>query len=155
MNPCPCGYLGDSVKACTCSHTQINAYNKKLSRPLLDRIDIRLTVHKAVAEHFFNTDTLQEKQLLTAKNCIKVARDAQKNRYKRSNYYNAYASIHEAKQLFGISEEAKRVLDTASRQLDLTGRSYLRVLRVARTIADLESSPTLEMSHISEALRYR
>jgi magnesium chelatase family protein len=155
MNPCPCGYLGDARALCTCARTQIDAYQKKLSGPLLDRIDIRLSITKIDNEHFFDTNSLQEKQLFKVKKLVLSAREAQKKRYKRRDFYNAYASLEDAKRLFNISPEAKELLNTASKRLDITSRGYIRILRVARTIADLEVSDTILSSHLAEAIQYR
>ncbi|MGH7218210.1 MAG: YifB family Mg chelatase-like AAA ATPase [Candidatus Microsaccharimonas sp.] len=155
MNPCPCGYLGDSATNCTCSAMQINAYQRRISGPLLDRIDIRVTVSKVKHEHFFDAKSLKNKQQLKVLKLILIAREAQKKRYKRSDAYNAYATIEQAKQLFCIDPSAKKLLSTAATTLQLTSRSALRVLRVARTIADLEASETLNEQHIAEALQFR
>lgn len=155
MNPCPCGYLGDARALCTCSRTQIDAYQKKLSGPLLDRIDLRLSITKIDNEHFFDTNSLQEKQLPKVKKLVISAREVQKKRYKRSDFYNAYASLEEVKQLFCVSDEAKKLLNSASKRLSITSRGYIRILRVARTIADLEASDTILGSHLAEAIQYR
>ncbi len=155
MNPCPCGYLGDPAKQCTCSTLQIGSYQKRLSGPLLDRIDLRLTVSKVDFEHFFDTETLHKKQHFKVLKLVLSARIIQKRRYKRSGFYNAYASMEQARTLFQGTDEAKNLLTSASTKLALTSRGYLRVLRVARTIADLESSPSLEARHIAEALQFR
>lgn len=155
MNPCPCGYLNDSRTACTCSMAQITAYQKRLSGPLLDRIDLRVTVSKVNHEHFFDAKTLNHTQHDKVLKLVKNARLAQADRYNRSDYYNAYASIENAKQLFNITPEAKKLLNTAASKLVLSSRAYVRVLRVARTIADLESSHTLDSQHVAEALQFR
>lgn len=163
MNPCPCGYLGDSRVACACTVTQISAYKKRISGPLLDRIDLRMTVVKMNTEHIFDTVPLRSVQQSEVFAAIKNARDAQKARYERSNFYNAYASINQARRLFNITPDALQLLNSASRKLNLTTRGYLRVLRVARTIADLDestqkstqqSSP-VAVKHLTEALQYR
>lgn len=155
MNPCPCGYLGDPVHECTCSMTQIGAYKKRISGPLLDRIDLRLTISKVPHEHFFSDKTLQENQHVKVLVLINYARSMQKKRYNRSNTYNAYASLSTAKKLFLLADPAKDFLNKAAKQLDISSRGYLRVLRVARTIADLELCETIEQGHVAEALQYR
>ncbi len=155
MNPCPCGFLGDSVTKCTCSGAQLANYQKRISGPLLDRIDLRLTVNKVSSEHFFNTNTLQENQHSKVLNLITLARKFQKQRYKRSNFYNAYASIGEAKRLFKATKNAYSLLNSATQKLNLSSRASLRVLRVARTIADLDSAEQLDAQHIAEALQFR
>lgn len=155
MNPCPCGFLNDSKTACTCSAIQISNYQKKISGPLLDRIDLKMTVSKVNHEHFFSADMLQEKQHNKVLALVLAARNQQLQRYKRSNYYNAYASMKDAKKLFNITPKAHALLKAASDTLNLTSRGYLRVLRVARTIADIEQSVYLEPQHIAEALQFR
>lgn len=155
MNPCPCGFYGDPAKECSCSAQQIDSYKKRISGPLLDRIDLRTVVGRISNEHLFNSNTLIEKQHSKVLKLVLNAREHQKKRYNRRNYYNAYASIDEAKQLFDVSEEALELLKTASEKHNFSNRSYLRVLRVARTIADLEGSGALNQSHIAEALQFR
>lgn len=155
MNPCACGYYGDSAVSCTCSPAQISSYQKRISGPLLDRIDLRLTVSKVNHEHFFDTKMLIEKQHFKVLSQVDIARKAQEERYKRSDFYNAYASLQDARTLFNIAPEAKKLLNTASTKLTLTSRGYLRVLRVARTIADIEKSDSVDDHHIAEALQFR
>ena len=155
MNPCPCGYLGDTTTPCTCSGAQIANYQKRISGPLLDRIDLRLTVSKISAEHFFSTNTLQEKQHLKVLKLILTAREVQKKRFKRSNFYNAYASIEDAKRVFNTTKSAHSLLKAAANKLQLSSRASLRVLRVARTIADIDNSETLDSQHVAEALQFR
>lgn len=155
MNPCPCGYLGDPMHECTCSMAQITAYKKRISGPLLDRIDLRLTISKVPGEHFFSDKSLREKQHSKVLMLISSARNAQKTRYKRSNTYNAYASLPTARELFLLTNEGQALLNKAAKQLNLSSRGYLRVLRIARTIADLEACKTIEPRHVAEALQYR
>lgn len=155
MNPCPCGYLGDVRTQCTCSAAQIAAYSRRISGPLLDRIDLRVVVSKTKHEHFFDAKSLNKNQHSKVLELVLKARMAQKNRYNRGDIYNAYASIEDARKLFNVDNDAKILLDNASIKLDLSSRGYLRVLRVARTIADLESSINVEERHIAEALQFR
>ena len=133
----------------------MNAYNKRISGPLLDRIDLRLTIFKTNHEHFFDTNLLKNKQQPKVLSLVLKAREAQSKRYKRRDFYNAYASIEDAQKLFMLEPKAKQLLDTAATTLHLTSRGYLRVLRVARTIADLDSSRDLMASHVAEALQFR
>jgi len=155
MNPCPCGYLGDSAVQCRCSGTQIANYQKKISGPLLDRIDLIVPISKTNDVHIFDSNSLQENQQLTVLDLINNARCVQKERYKRSSIYNSYASLSTIKSLFQLSSKAEDIITTASKRLNLTNRGSLKVLRVARTIADLENSPTIEPKHVAEALQYR
>jgi magnesium chelatase family protein len=155
MNPCPCGYLGDPAVPCRCSGSQIANYQKKISGPLLDRVDLIVTIQKIDAVHIFNSDTLQESQQLKVLNIINMARLTQQKRFKRRSIYNAYASLSTIKNTFQVSKEAEDLITTASKRLNLTNRSCLKVLRVARTIADLESSQMVEPRHVAEALQFR
>lgn len=155
MNPCPCGYLGDARVQCTCTSAQISAYQKRVSGPLLDRIDLRLVVSKVDYEHFFDTQSLRKTQHLKVLGLVKLARKAQAKRYNRSDYYNAYASLEEARKLFKITPSAKQLLNSAATKLALTPRGYLRILRVARTIADMAESPNVDAEHVAEALQFR
>ena len=155
MNPCPCGYLGDSAVQCRCSGSQIANYQKKISGPLLDRIDLIVSISKTDSEYIFSPHSLQENQHLTVLNLIKNARCVQKERYKRSSIYNSYASLSTIKTLFKITSTGEDIITTASQRLNLTNRGALKVLRVARTIADLENSSAIEPKHIAEALQFR
>lgn len=155
MNPCPCGYLGDSEKSCRCSSTQILNYQKRLSGPLLDRIDLTINVsriaHKDLLSHNSSSDS-QQKQF---ENIIKEARKLQANRYKNSNKYNANIDSSSVDKITALTAEAKHFLLTAAKKLDLSARGYFKVIKVARTIADLESSREITISHIAESLQYR
>lgn len=155
MNPCPCGFMGDPQTPCGCSSMQINAYTKRVSGPLLDRIDLRLTLSKESSEHFFDTKVLKNNQQFKVLKQIKIARKAQAVRYKCSNFYNAHASLNDAKQLFNSTPAARQFLKNATQKLGLSNRGSLRILRVARTIADLEQAVQLEQRHVAEALQFR
>ncbi|MDB5179957.1 MAG: Mg chelatase, subunit ChlI [Candidatus Saccharibacteria bacterium] len=162
MNPCPCGYYGDSDKECSCSSTQILAYQKRLSGPLLDRIDLILTVSKINHNHLLDIKVLNKNQHPKVFEHIISAQVVQKMRYNSSNIYNASLSSAAIKKQLTLSPEARKLLLTASGQLGLTARSYFKVIKVAQTIADLESGPaesaqdrTIQAAHIAEALQYR
>jgi magnesium chelatase family protein len=155
MNPCPCGYLGDTTRQCRCTGSQIAQYQKKLSGPLLDRIDICITLSKSDTVHIFDPISLQENQHITVQEMILNARSVQKMRYKRSSIYNANAALSTIKSLFCVSHQAEDLITTAVEKLHLSNRGSLKVVRVARTIADLESSVTIEAAHVAEALQFR
>jgi len=167
MNPCPCGYFGDADKECTCSQVQIMAYQKRLSGPLLDRIDLIITVKKAAHENLLTAKTLQEKQQAKVFEHIISAQVEQMNRYKSSNIYNASLSSKDIKTHLILAPAAQQLLLSASQKLNLTARSYFKVIKVAQTIADLAASDTptalpghairriIQAEHIAEALQFR
>lgn len=155
MNPCPCGYLGDQYVMCRCSFNQIHAYQKKISGPLLDRIDLTIHVVAIKTAHIFDANSLQINQHSKVLEDIKTARDMQKSRYNSSHIYNGNASIETARNLFQLSRPGLQILKNAADKLHLSTRAYLKTLRVARTIADLSASPTVEASHVAEALQFR
>lgn len=153
MNPCPCGYFKDKVHPCTCTESQIKNYQRKLSGPLLDRIDLFVEVSRPEITSFSQTATHSEQE--AAKASIKTAIKAQRQRYKKASMFNASVPTPEIVRIFNLKNSAKSFLDAAAKKLDLSARSYFKVIKVARTIADLESSTTIEPSHLSEALTFR
>ena len=158
MKPCPCGYLGSETKTCSCSAQQISSYKQRISGPLLDRIDLRLTISEQKLEHIFSSSkpkTLTSSQRLKVLSSVSAARKAQAVRYNRSGFYNSNATLAQAQVLFRISPEAKRIVMTAGSKMKLSARALLRLLRIARTIADLDASPSIEPPHIAEALQLR
>jgi magnesium chelatase family protein len=155
MNPCPCGYFVDKAKECTCSSSQIIAYQKRLSEPLVDRIDLVVHVSRVPNESLLNTDSLNDIQHLTALKSIVTAMDVQKSRFKRSAYYNSSMTNRDLKKCAALSPEAKSLLLVAADRLKLSARGYFKIIKLARTIADLENKPNILPDHISEALQYR
>lgn len=155
MNPCPCGYFGDSTKECTCTNSQIDLYQKKLSGPLLDRIDIVINVSKVPNELLLNQESSSNNQHDSASKLIENAIFIQSKRYNSSMTYNASMSNRDIKKYANITDEAKALLLTASNKLALSARSYFKVIKVARTIADLQNEEQISPKHISEALQYR
>ncbi len=155
MNPCPCGYYGDQEKACTCSPFQISAYQKRLSGPLLDRIDLTITVPRVRHEdllHYKSLSNLQHKQY---ENAIAYAIDVQNNRYGSGDKYNGNINNKELNHYSPLSSSVSEFLLSAAKRLDLSARSYFKIIKVARTIADLDHSPKIETAHVAEALQYR
>lgn len=155
MNPCPCGYYGDSQRECTCASTQILTYQKKLSGPLLDRIDMVIPVSRVPTQSLLEKKSLHENQHDKVLDSINIAIHRQKERYKSSSIYNATLNSSQLKQHISLSPEAQSLLDAAVDRLKLTARGYFKVIKVAQTIADLEDAEGLTTKHIAEALQYR
>jgi magnesium chelatase family protein len=151
-NPCPCGNYA-TKKECICSAHRIVQYRQKISGPILDRIDLYVDV-----DEIDHTKLLQKpntRNETTVKKRIHRARELQSARYNSITKLNAAVSNKEVQSLLQLASEAKLILDAASEQLGLSARSYMRLIKVARTIADLGASPTINPEHISEAIQYR
>lgn len=155
MNPCPCGYYGDASRECSCSSTQILAYQKRLSGPLLDRIDLVINVKRVSNETLLKHNSVSDSQHKHAVNVINIATIHQANRYSSSVKNNGNISSSEVKRLFDLSPEVKTLLSSAADRLNVSARSYFKIIKVARTIADLENSSEIKPGHIAEALQYR
>lgn len=156
QNPCPCGYYMDPDHTCTCTPNQINQYAKKISGPLLDRIDLVVPVQKVEHKHLLpdiNTENKPESSEISKR--VLLARAAQSERFNSSSKVNSHMSNRDISNLAHLSPEAKTFLETAARKLALSARSYMKVIRVSRTIADLDNSPNITTGHMSEALQYR
>lgn len=155
MNPCPCGFLGDKDKECSCTLAQVQNYQKKLSGPLLDRIDIKLSVPKVNHSDLLAKKTKSETQHNNAYDLIKGAQKIQHNRYKSSNKYNNSLSNEDLQTHARLDQETSKVLLLASEKLNLSARATFKTIKVARTIADLDNSELIQVKHITEALQYR
>lgn len=154
-NPCPCGYWGSS-KPCICSPLEIDRYQKKLSGPLLDRIDLHVTVDSVNHASLLQNNTSGSGDDSAAIRLrIMHTISIQTARYNNSMQRNGSMSNKEIKKHAKVSDEAKELLDTAAQKLDLSARVYMKSVKVARTIADLEGSDVILPHHITEALRYR
>ncbi|MBI4688196.1 MAG: YifB family Mg chelatase-like AAA ATPase [Nitrospirae bacterium] len=154
MNPCPCGYIGDSRHQCTCSPSQIHRYRQKVSGPLLDRIDIHVEV-PAVPYKELSKD-LSGEPSKDIRSRVQNARRTQVERFKKDGIYsNAKMRSKHIKKYCALKSDAQGILETAMHKLGLSARAYTRILKVSRTIADLESSEDISAHHISEAIQYR
>ena len=155
MNPCPCGYLGDPTHECKCTEQQIQNYQKKLSGPLFDRIDMYVNAEKVENEDLRKqiTDTNQEH--LAAQKLVEQAVFKQRERYQKEGVYNSSLSSFEVSQLLKLEPHAEKLLSEASDKLRLSARAYFKVIKVARTIADLDAADLILTKHIAEALTYR
>lgn len=155
MNPCPCGFLGDSQKQCSCSEFQIQRYRSKLSGPLLDRIDLQIEVPRLSPDELLNTKYESEPSS-EIRNRVINARKIQAERYKSTSILtNSELSANLIKKYCKISCESEAMLKNAVIKFNLSGRSYDRILKLSRTIADLEGSESISQSHIAQALQYR
>lgn len=154
QNPCPCGYYGDESKECTCTTNQIIQYNKKLSGPLLDRIDLVIYVDKIDNSKLLSDNITSIDSDLLKSNVIK-ARKLQAERFATGDRTNSLMTNKEIKRQAQLEPEARNFLEEASDKLALSARGYMRTIRVARTIADLDNASTISVEHIGEALQYR
>jgi len=154
MNPCPCGYLGDRVHQCTCSMLQIQRYRAKVSGPLLDRIDLHVEV-PSVSYRDLSEGEKGPSSYEVSKRVLK-AREIQHKRFKASkiNTNSEMGAIH-IKRFCKPSNDAERLLRDAVEDLGLSARAYARILKIARTIADLEESADIKLDHVAEAIQYR
>lgn len=156
LNPCPCGNFGVSRKECLCSPAQISRYQQKLSGPIVDRIDLWVEVSKI--DHSALGKGGQGESSKTIRERIVRARDRQKKRFNDFGWSGKTNSDLSAKHILEavpLSKEVTGVLNQSAEKLDLSARSYHRVIKIARTIADLDESPTVKVPHILEALQYR
>lgn len=155
MNPCPCGYLGDKEKQCTCSEFQINRYLAKLSGPLLDRIDLQIDVPRLSSEELLNTTQSSESSAEIRLRVTK-ARQIQAERYKNEGILtNSELSPKLIKKYCKIDKASEDIFKTAIVKYQLSGRRYDRVLKLARTIADLDNSTDIKQNHLMQALQYK
>lgn len=152
-NPCPCGYYGTSG-TCRCLPQQILRYRQKLSGPILDRIDLYSDVHEVKHDKLLNQGVDQKADEATRRR-IKLAREVQAKRYGRKDKLNADMSNRDIKQFGRLETAAETLLNTAAQRLNISARAYMRCVKVARTIADLENSQPITAAHLSEALAYR
>lgn len=155
-NPCPCGYLHDTVKACTCSPGHIIRYQKRLSGPILDRIDLHVEVPAVKVEKLTGESQENREASASVRKRVQAARSRQLRRFKRTHLKaNSEMSTHEVKEFCPLAPGCLDILRQAVSRLGLSARSYYRIIKMARTIADLEGEEEISSSRIAEALQYR
>ena len=162
MNPCPCGYYGDSQKPCTCAYAMVTKYQKRISGPLLDRIDIHVEVPRVDYEKLSGDRLGESSESIRAR--VQAARNIQRSRFTNSQsthsqstdiICNADMRVGEIRQFCRLQDEGQRLMRAAMTQLNLSARAYHRILKLARTIADLAGSEEIQSAHLAEALQYR
>ncbi len=154
MNPCPCGFLGDLGRACTCSPTQVNKYQTRISGPILDRLDIHIEVPRLRQDELLSNR--QGEPSVNVRARVASARVRQRDRFVGTNVMNnAQMRPRDVRQYCHLHDDTQALLRTAIEQLHLSARAYDRILKLARTIADLESSTDIALAHLAEAIQYR
>lgn len=154
MNPCPCGYCGDPFKACSCNPIQIQRYQSRISGPLLDRFDIQIEVPRLKEFEFEHSQGVEPSAVIRKR--VETARLIQQDRFQGLSYFcNAQMSSKEIKEYCRLDQPSKELLRQAVQRYNLSARAYTRILKVARTIADLEQVEVIGMAHLAEAVQYR
>jgi magnesium chelatase family protein len=159
MNPCPCGYYGDLLKPCTCAPSTVTKYQKRISGPLLDRIDIHIEVPRVDYEKLSGDRVGESSDTIRAR--VQAARDIQNKRFSGNGnglsgiVCNADMHVGEIRQFCRLQDQGQSLMRAAMTQLNLSARGYHRVLKLARTIADLAGSEEIQSVHLAEALQYR
>lgn len=155
MNPCPCGFFNHPEKECTCGPGIVQKYLNKISGPLLDRIDLHVEVTPVAFSELSSTQEFEKSEKIRER--VIKAREIQTERYKNSEgvYANAQMSSKQLKEICTISKAGETLLKAAMEKLNLSARAYDRILKVSRTIADLDMSENIQPQHLAEAIQYR
>ncbi len=153
MNPCPCGFLGDTLRECTCTPLMLQRYRSRLSGPLLDRIDLHVAVPRV--PHQDLVDPVDAEPSAAVRERVEAARQRQRERLAGAGHCNARLSARLIRRFCPVDAEGERLLEMVTDKLGLSARSYTRILKVARTIADLAGSDAILRPHLAEAIQYR
>lgn len=154
LNPCPCGYFNDARRACTCSGQQVARYLARISGPLLDRIDLQVEVPALTTEEISSTAAGESSGSIRVR--VEAARDIQRSRFRRSSIQsNGEMTTRHVRKHCELDSACRKLLEGALEQLSLSARAYDRILKVARTIADLNGAESIDAAHLSEAIQYR
>jgi magnesium chelatase family protein len=156
MYPCPCGYFSDPERACTCSHQTVTRYQKRISGPMLDRIDIHIEVPRVDFEKLSDNRRGESSEEIRVR--VDAARKKQRARFAGLNngvMTNADMRVAEVRQFCELDIEGQTLIKAAMTQLQLSARAYHRILKLARTIADLAGEENIQPTHLAEALQYR
>ncbi|MBS3787981.1 YifB family Mg chelatase-like AAA ATPase [Candidatus Bipolaricaulota bacterium] len=153
MNPCPCGYLGDPVKQCNCRPHEIRRYRKKISGPFMDRIDVFVDVQRLGKEEMTNRAEGQKSGKIRER--VKTARGIQANRFGRDGFTNSLMSAEQVEDCCQLDQSAESLVEQAIDHYGFSARAYHKVLKISRTIADLDESDRIYSEHVSEAVQYR
>ena len=154
MNPCPCGYYNHPTKECSCSSAAVHRYLGRISGPLMDRIDMHVEVTPVTRDEMSAAAPAESSSSIRAR--VMRARQMQARRFEGTGVHtNTMMSASMLRKFCPLSAEARRLLDMAMERLQLSARAYDRIIKVARTIADLEGEQDISAAHISEAITYR
>jgi magnesium chelatase family protein len=155
MNPCPCGFLGDKVKECSCTPVQVQRYRNHLSGPLLDRIDMHIEVPPVQVQEISSQQAGESSENI--RNRVNLARKLQQERFSRTKAVtcNAGMGSGQINTFCGLDQTSKNLLNNAIERLGLSARAYHRILKIARTVADLDKAAAISSSHLAEAIQYR
>jgi magnesium chelatase family protein len=153
-NPCPCGYLSSRVRSCRCSLAQMELYRRRLSGPLIDRIDIHVEVPEITWEDLRNDQEEEDSETLRRR--MERTRETQKKRYRFFSFSTNGEMDENAMKFFcKLDPPSEALLKKAMKELGLSARAHGRILKIARTLADMDESETIQEHHLAEAVRYR